>query len=67
VLILVLLYVLGRGNPSIMGAFVGVILIYHVLVHVIVVVAAFQEGAGTGFLTLCIPLRPVLCVLPERE
>jgi hypothetical protein len=50
-----ILFYLGKENPAMMLAFVGVAAIYCLVVHILVLVAAFQEGAGTGFLALCLP------------
>ena len=55
VLVLGLLYFMGRENPAMMLAFLGVTVLYTLTVHIIVLVAAFRESVGTGFLTLCIP------------
>ena len=38
-----------------MLAFILVAALYCLVVHLIVVVAAFHDGAGQGFLTLCLP------------
>ncbi len=54
-LVLGLFYLLGKQNPPMMLAFTGVALLYSVAIHLIVLVAAFRESAGTGFLSLCIP------------
>jgi hypothetical protein len=50
------LYFLGRQNPPFMMAFVGIGALYTLTAHIIVAVAAFKEGIGTGFLSLCIPI-----------
>jgi hypothetical protein len=55
VLLLGGLYLVGRSSPPMMLAFVAVVLLYWFSVHLIVVVAAFHDGAGQGFLTLCLP------------
>jgi hypothetical protein len=54
-MLLALLYLLGRGNPAIMLALAGIAALYSLGTHIVVLVAAFREGIGTGFLTLCIP------------
>jgi len=51
--VLGILYFLGRSNPAMMLGFIAVALLYTLVVHILVVVAAFQEGAVTGILTLC--------------
>jgi hypothetical protein len=53
--IMALLYFLGRDQPVFKLAFVGIAALYVLTVHIIVAVAAFREGVGTGLLTLCIP------------
>ncbi len=55
VLVLAGLYLVGRNSPPVMLAFVIVVALYCLAVHLIVVVAAFHDGAGQGFLTLCLP------------
>ena len=55
VLVLGLFYFMGRENPAMMLAFLGVAALYSLTVHIIVIIAAFRESTGTGFLTLCIP------------
>jgi len=55
ILLLTGLYVFGRSSPPMMLAFVIVVALYCLAVHLIVVVAAFHDGAGQGFLTLCLP------------
>jgi hypothetical protein len=67
VLLLVGLYVVGRSSPPIMLAFVLVIALYCLAVHLIVVVAAFHDGAGQGFLTLCVPLYALYYVYKVNE
>lgn len=34
---------------------VGVGVLYSLVVHIFVLIAAFKDGVGTGFLTLCLP------------
>ena len=67
VLVLAVLFFLGRENPSIKLAFVGVAALYVFTVHIIVAVAAFRDGIGTGFLTLCIPLYAIYYVFKVSE
>jgi hypothetical protein len=61
------LYLMGRENPAMMLAFVGVAALYSFAVHIIVVVTAFKEGAGTGFLALCIPFYALYFVFKVCE
>jgi hypothetical protein len=65
--LLVLLFFLGRQNPVMMQVLVGVAAFYSVTVHIIVVVAAFKESVGTGFLTLCIPFYALYFVFKVCE
>lgn len=67
IVLLAVLYFFGRTNPPIMLAFVGLALLYSVGVHIIVVVAAFKESAGTGFLTLCVPFYALYFVFKVAE
>jgi hypothetical protein len=67
VLILAVLYFLGRENPGLKLAFVGVAALYVLTVHIIVAVAAFRQGIGTGFLTLCIPLFAIYFVFKMND
>ena len=62
-----LFYLLGRGNPAMMLAFVGTAVLYSLTVHIIVIVAAFRESAGTGFLTLCIPIYAIYFVFKVSD
>ena len=67
VVILGILYFLGRENPAMKLAFLGVAGLYVLTAHIIVVVAAFKEGVGTGFLTLCIPFFALYFVFKTSE
>jgi hypothetical protein len=68
VLLLGLFYYLGRDNPPMMLGFLAVAGIYILSVHIITVVHAFKnEGVGTGFLTLCIPLYALYYVFKVSE
>jgi len=62
-----LFYLLGRGNPAMMLAFVGTAVLYSLTIHIIVIVAAFRESAGTGFLTLCIPFYAIYFVFKVSD
>ena len=50
-----------------MLAFIALTLLYTLVVHLIVVVAAFREGIVTGFLTLCIPFYALYFVFKVCE
>jgi hypothetical protein len=65
--VLAVLYYLGRENPVMMLAFLGVSAIYYLIVFVMVLVAAFQDGVGTGFMTLCIPFYAVYFVFKVHD
>jgi hypothetical protein len=67
ILLLAGLYILGRSSPPMMLAFIVVVALYCLTVHLIVVVAAFHDGAGQGFLTLCIPLYALYYVYKVNE
>lgn len=67
VLVLGVLYLLGRENPAIMLLLVGIAVLYVLVTHLIVVVAAFREGVGTGFLTLCIPFFAIYFVFKVSD
>jgi len=67
IVVLAILYFLGRGTPAVMLAFVGVAALYSLAAHIIVVVAAFKEGVGTGFLTLCIPIYALYFVFKVQD
>jgi hypothetical protein len=67
VVVLGVLYFLGRENPGMMLAFLGAALLYSLTVHIMVVVAAFRESVGTGFLTLCIPFYALYFVFKVSD
>jgi DNA-directed RNA polymerase subunit RPC12/RpoP len=60
-------YLLGRENPAFMLALVGAGLLYSLGMHIVVAVAAFREGAGTGFLTLCVPFYALYFVFRVND
>lgn len=66
-LVLGVLYFMGRENPAMMLAFVAVATLYSLTVHIIMVVAAFKESVGTGFLALCIPFYGLYFVFKVSE
>ena len=49
------LFALGFTNPKIALAFHLVQIIYSLIVGIAVLVSAFRESTGTGFMTMCIP------------
>ncbi len=48
-------------------AFVGFAALYALAVHIIVVVSAFRESVGTGFLTMCVPFYAIYYVFRVSE
>lgn len=62
-----LLYLLGSNDRTMMVAFVGLAELYQGVVGIIVLVAAFQDGLGTGFATLCIPFYSVYFVFVIKD
>ena len=67
ILVLGALYYGGRTNPSLMLIFIAVLVLYCVGVHILVVIAAFKESVGTGFLALCLPFYAVYYVFKVSE
>jgi hypothetical protein len=65
--VLGLLYALRGESPAVMLTLVGVAAVYSLGIHVIVLIAAFQESVGTGFLTLCIPFFAIYFVFKVSE
>jgi DNA-directed RNA polymerase subunit RPC12/RpoP len=67
VVALAILYLLGRSNPVMMLAFLGVAVLYVLVAHILVVISAFKESVGTGFLTMCIPFYGLYYVFKVSE
>jgi hypothetical protein len=67
VIVLATFYFLGKQNPVMMLGFVGVGVLYSLAIHLMVLVAAFREGAGTGFLSLCIPFYALYFVFKVHD
>lgn len=67
VVVLGILYVLGRSSPPMMLAFVGVAVLYYLAIHILVLIAAFRTGIGTGFLTLCIGIYAIYFVFKVHD
>ncbi len=65
--ILGVFYLLGRQNKGFMLGFLGLTLLFIVGAHIAVLVAAFRESVGTGFLTLCIPIYALYFVYKTNE
>ena len=61
------LYYFGRTNPPLMLAFLGVAVVYCLTAHILVVISAFRESVGTGFLTLCVPFYGLYYVFKVSE
>jgi len=66
-LVLGLLYFFGRDNPKTILALVGVGVLYTLSVHIMVLIAAFRFGVGTGFLTLCLPFYALYFVFKVHD
>ncbi|HTI99854.1 MAG TPA: hypothetical protein VL527_13315 [Dongiaceae bacterium] len=62
VVLLGVLYFFSRSNPDLQPVLVGLAALYVLTSHIIVTVAAFRDGVGTGFLTLCIPFYAIYYV-----
>ena len=62
-----ILFFLGKNNPPMMLILVLCVFIYSLTVHICVIVAAFRESVGTGFLTLCFPFYAVYFVFAVSE
>jgi hypothetical protein len=67
VVVLATLFFLGRNNPDVKVVFFGVAALYVLTAHIIVAVAAFREGMGVGFLTLCIPFYAIYFVFKVSD
>jgi hypothetical protein len=65
--VLSLVYFLGRDNPAINLVLFGIALLYCLCVQIIVIVAAFRFGMGTGFLTLCVPFYGLYFVFKVHD
>lgn len=62
-----ILYFLGQQNEAMMMGFVLVAVLFYMTVHIMVLVAAFRESVGTGFLTLCVPFYAIYFVSKVSE
>jgi hypothetical protein len=65
--VLGIFYLLGRENPAMMLAFLGTAALYSLTIHIIVIVAAFREGVGSGFLTMCVPFYSLYFVFKVND
>jgi hypothetical protein len=66
IVVLGLLYWLGQSNPPMMLAFIGIAALYSFAIHLAVIVVAFKEdGAGAGFMTMCIPFYALYYVMQD--
>jgi hypothetical protein len=50
-----------------MLTFIGMVFVYSLGIHITVIVIAFQESAGTGFLTLCLPFYSLYFVFKQCD
>jgi hypothetical protein len=62
-----ILYFLGKQNEAMMMAFRLVAILFYMTVHIMVLVAAFRESVGTGFLALCVPFYALYFVSKVSE
>jgi hypothetical protein len=60
-------YAWGRSDPLGMLAFACVALLYALVVQILVIIAAFQEGTGRGFLAMCLPFYGIYFVFRVQE
>ena len=67
VAILGLFYWLGQNNPKYMLAFLATAVVYTLVTHVCVVVVAFKESIGTGFLAMCIPIYALYFMIKSED
>ena len=65
--VFVVLWILGRTDPKLAMVYLGVQAIYSLVVWIMVLVAAFGESTGTGFMTLCIPCYILYFVYGQSE
>jgi hypothetical protein len=61
------LFFLGKSSPPMMGLLILCVAIYSLAVHICVIVAAFRESVGTGFLAMCIPFYAVYFVFSVSD
>jgi DNA-directed RNA polymerase subunit RPC12/RpoP len=61
------LYALSRLNPVGLLVFIGVALLYFVAVQIWMLVAAFKDSVGTGFMSLCVPFYGIYFVYSKSE
>jgi hypothetical protein len=61
------LFFLAKGNPAMQGLLLLSVAIYSLTVHICVLVAAFRESVGTGFLAMCIPFYAVYFVFSVSD
>ena len=66
-LLFVVLYIFARISEGAKLAFLGLSLLYLLTAHIIVVIAAFKESIGKGFLALCIGIYTIYFVFKESE
>jgi hypothetical protein len=65
--IFALLYGFARLNPAGIMVYAGLALLFYVAIRITVLIFAFGEGAGTGFMTLCIPFYDLYFVYGINE
>jgi len=65
--LMAVLYFLGRENHLMMLGLLLVGALYSLTIQIIVIVAAFQDSVGTGFLTMCIPFYAIYFVFRVHD
>lgn len=61
------LFIFGLQNPKVATAYVTVNGVFALIVQICILVAAFSESVGQGFLTLCVPCYVVYFVFGRCE
>lgn len=61
------LFGLGFMNETMAAVFQVAAILFFLAIHIMVVIAAFQEGAGQGLMTLCIPCYALYFVYARSE
>jgi hypothetical protein len=61
------LFFFARKNEASLFAYLGVSLLYILVVHIAMLVCAFRASIGQGFLCLCIPFYALYFVFKQSE
>jgi hypothetical protein len=65
--LLALFYFLGKENEGMKLAFLGTALLTYFGASLVVLIAAFKDSVGTGFLCLCVPFYALYWVFKVNE